>query len=162
VGRDVTTVLNVYLIAVENGLLENPDYSQLANDLDSDGVLGQIYDELKKNPCMAHLADELTYIALRVMASAIEWQNFSDEIYGGLMGDLADAMNMVNGLDTDFADRVESMTEYTMQYAEQYGMELPESLAEMAATAIVQQMGGMEDVTASDFEAFLRYYLGGH
>jgi hypothetical protein len=162
VGRDVTTVLNIYLIAVENGLLENPDYSQLANDLDSDGVLGQIYDELKKNPCMAHLADELTYIALRVMASAIEWQNFSDEIYGGLMGDLADAMNMVNGLDTDFADRVESMTEYTMQYAEQYGMELPESLAEMAATAIVQQMGGMEDVTASDFEAFLRYYLGGH
>ncbi len=161
VGRDVTTILKVYLIAVENGLLENPDYSQLANDLDSDGVLGQIYDELKKNPCMAHLADELTYIALRVMASAIEWQNFSDEIYGGLMGDLADAMNMVNGLDTDFADRVESMTEYTMQYAEQYGMELPETLAEMAATAIVQQMGGMEDVTASDFESFLKYYLGG-
>jgi hypothetical protein len=160
VGRDITTVLNIYLIAVESGLTGNPDREDLMATLDDGGVLDLIYAELLKNPCMAHLAAELSNTALRIMAEAIDWADFSSDVYKDLMGNLSEAMNLVNGMEgATFAEQVDSMTRYTMHYAEQYGVELPESMAKMAATAMVEQLAGNGNLTADHLEEFFNHYL---
>lgn len=160
VGRDITTVLNIYLIAVESGLTDNPDREDLMATLDDGGVLDLIYAELLKNPCMAHLAAELSNTALRIMAEAIDWADISSDVYKDLMGNLSEAMNLVNGMEgATFAEQVDTMTQYTMHYAEQYGVELPESMAKMAATAMVEQLAGNEKLTADHLEEFFNHYL---
>lgn len=162
-GRDITTILNIYVIAVEHGLADNPDSEQLLKTLEEGGVLDLIYAELKKNPCMAHLTDELGNTALRIMAATIDWANFTPEVYANLMDNLAEAMNLVNGMQgATFDQQVESMTRYAMHYAEQYGFELPEPMAEMAATAMVEQLSGSKSLDADAMDAFFSYYLNGN
>lgn len=162
VARDIGTLIRIYLIASEHGLLTSPDYGELAEQLDEGGVLGLIYDELMDNPCTAHLAGELTDMALRIMAKGIKWSGFNDAKLDSLMSDLSDAMNLVNGMGSTYEDRVASMKEYTLYYAEQYGVELPDSLAEMAAAALVDRLGESGgNVTAKDLSEIFDQYLNG-
>jgi hypothetical protein len=162
-GRDITTILNIYLIAVENGLTDNPDREQLMETLEEGGVLDLIYAELRKNPCMTHLCDELSNTALRIMASAIDWANFSPDVYDNLMNNLSEAMNLVNGMEgATFNQQVDSMTQYTMHYAQEYGFDIPESMAKMAATAMVEQLSGSGKLDAEALDEFFDYYLNGN
>jgi hypothetical protein len=161
-ARDISTLIRIYLIASEHGLLTSPDYGDLADQLDEGGVLGLIYDELMDNPCTAHLAGELTDMALRIMAKGIKWSGFNDAKLDSLMSDLSDAMNLVNGMGSTYEDRVASMKEYTLYYAEQYGVELPDSLAEMAAAALVDRLGESGGtVTEKDLSEIFDQYLNG-
>ncbi len=163
VGRDITTVLNVYLIAEESGLTANPDNDTLMSTLDEGGVLDRIYAELKKNPCMAHLASELSNTALRVMAEAIDWADFSSDVYRDLMENFSEAMNLVNDMEgATFAEQVDTMTRYTLLYAEQYGVNIPEGMAKMAATAMVEQLSGDGQLTADHLDEFFNHYLNGN
>ena len=162
VGRDVHTLIRIYLICHEEGLLTSPDYELLSKKLDEGDMLGQIYDELLKNPCTAHLAEELTNMALRIMAKGLKWSDFNAAQLENLMGDLSDAMNLVNGMGTSYEDQVESMKEYTLYYAQQYGVTLPESLAEMAAAALVDRLGGQNrPITGEDMEDIFDQYMKG-
>ena len=156
VSRDIGTLLRIYLIAVDNDLLVNPDYDELADSLDEGGVLNLIYDELVKNPCMAHLAGKLTDMSLRIMMSALEWSDISEQQMESLMGDLSDALNQINGQSGSAEERVETMKEYTMQYAEKYGIKVPPALAEMASVALIEKLGDRgSSLTSEDLWEFL-------
>jgi hypothetical protein len=161
-GRDITTLLRIYLIIVDSGLTTNPDRDSLMAALDEGGVMDKIYAELRKNPCMRPVEQELNNVALRIMAETIDWANFAPDTYRDLMASLSEAMNLVNGMEgATFDERVETHTEYTMHYAEQYGMELPESMAQMAATAMIQQLTTDGQLSADHLEEFFNHYLGG-
>ena len=160
-GRDITTLLHIYLIIVDSGLTDNPDRDSLVAALDEGGVMDAIYAELRKNPCMKPVEQELNNVALRIMAEAIDWANFAPDTYRDLMDNLSEAMNLVNGMeDASFDQRVETLTEYTLHYAEQYGVELPEGMAQMAATAMVEQLSTDGKLTADHLEEFFNHYLG--
>ena len=160
-GRDITTLLRVYLIIVDSGLAGNPDRDSLMAALDEGGVLDKIYAELRKNPCMRPVEEELSNVALRIMAEAIDWADFAPDTYRELMDDLSEAMNLINGMDgSDFDTKVETLTDYTLHYAEQYGVELPESMAKMAATAMIEQLSGEGTLTPEHLEKFFNHYLG--
>ena len=161
-ARDITTVLRIYLIIVDSGLTTNPDRDSLMAALDEGGVMDKIYAELRKNPCMRPVEQELNNVALRIMAETIDWANFAPDTYRDLMDSLSEAMNLVNGMEgATFDERVETLTEYTMHYAEQYGMELPESMAQMAATAMIQQLTTDGQLSADHLEEFFNHNLGG-
>ena len=160
-GRDITTLLRIYLIIVDSGLTTNPDRDSLMAALDEGGVMDKIYAELRKNPCMRPVEQELNNVALRIMAETIDWANFAPDTYRDLMDNLSEAMNLVNGMEgASFEERVESMTEYTLHYAEKYGVELPEGMAKMAATAMVEQLSGDGTLSADQLEEFFNHYLG--
>lgn len=160
-ARDITTILRVYLIIVESGLADNPDQESLNAALGDGGVLDRIYAELRKNPCMTPVVDELSNVSLRIMAEAIDWADFAPDTYRELMDEFADAMNFINDMENaGFDERVEALTDYTTRYAEEYGVELPEGLAHMVATAMVEQLGTGGTLTADQMEEFFNYYLG--
>jgi hypothetical protein len=109
---------------------------------------------------MAHLAAELSNTALRIMAEAIDWADISSDVYRDLMGNLSEAMNLVNGMEgASLTERVDTMTEYTLHYAEQYGVDIPESMARMAATAMVERLSGEGRLDADYLEDFFNQYL---
>jgi hypothetical protein len=109
---------------------------------------------------MAPLASELSNIALRIMAEAIDWADFSSDVYKDLMGNLSEAMNLVNGMEgSSFSEQVDTMTQYTLHYAEQYGVEIPEGMAKMAATAMVEQLAGEGPLTADKLDKFFKHYM---
>ena len=159
VGRDIETLLNIYLIAVDNELLTEPDYDELAGSLGEGGVLNLIYDELMKNPCMDHLAGKLTDMSLRIMMSAIEWSDISEHKLEGLMTDLSGALNEINTQSGTAEERVQYMKEYTLQYAEKYGIQVPPALAEMASVALLDKLGDRgSSLTSDDLWDFLREF----
>ena len=101
-------------------------------------------------------------MALRIMAKGLKWSDFNAAQLENLMGDLSDAMNLVNGMGTSYEDQVESMKEYTLYYAQQYGVTLPESLAEMAAAALVDRLGGQNrPITGEDMADIFDQYMKG-
>ena len=162
VGRDIRTMVRVYLICREEGLLNSPDYDTLSKKLDEGDMLGRIYDELLANPCTEHLAGELTNMALRIMAKGLRLSDFDSSQLDDLMGDLSDAMNLVNGMSSSYEEQVQSMKEYTLHYAEQYGITLPDSLAEMAAAALVDRLGGQDSpITGEDMADIFDQYMNG-
>jgi len=161
VGRDISTLLNVYLIAADYGLLSDMSYDELANSLEAEGVLDLIYNELLANPCMAHLASKMTDMALSLMASALEHADFDKSKLDGLMGDLTDALNRVKFSDMSNAERVEAMKKYALEYAHKYGIKLPNSLAEMAAVAFMEKLGGGGKITSDDLYDLLKHYAKG-
>jgi hypothetical protein len=108
---------------------------------------------------MAHLADELTNMALKIMASSIDWSKLDSKVVEGLMGDLSNAINEVGNMDTDRNGRVEAMKDYATQYAAQYGVELPDAFAEMAAIAMVDRFSGQGHVTPDEMAALFGAYL---
>ena len=95
------------------------------------------------------------------MAESINLADFAPETYRDLMDSLSEAMNLVNGMEgASFDERVETLTEYTMHYAEQYGVELPESMAKMAATAMIEQLTTDGQLSGDHLEEFFNHYWG--
>jgi hypothetical protein len=79
------------------------------------------------------------------------------------MNNLSEAMNLVNGMEgATFNQQVDSMTQYTMHYAQEYGFDIPESMAKMAATAMVEQLSGSGKLDAEALDEFFDYYLNGN
>lgn len=160
-ARDITTILNIYVIAVESGLLGSPDQETLMQAIDDGNVLDRIYTELRRNPCMEHLADELTGTAMRLMAKAIDWADFKPGQYEALLDDLTGAITDIGDLgDMSVDEQVGALTEQTIQIAAEYGITIPESMAEMAATTMLAELGSLEDLTPEDLESFLNHYTG--
>ncbi len=162
VARDITTIINIYVIAAESGLIGSPNQETLMEALDEGDVLDRIYTELRRNPCMAHLADRLTGTAMQLMAKAIDWADFKPGQYEALLGDLTGAITEIGEMgERSFEEQVGQLTDYTVQIAERYGIKIPESMAEMAATTMLSQLGSVEDLTAEDLEQFFNQYTGG-
>ena len=161
VGRDVGTIVSIFLIASDSGLLSNPSYDQLAASLDEDGVIQRIYDEILANPCTAPLADRMTDVAVEMMSSAIDFSNFDQTQLDGLMTHLSDAVNRANGMGSTNEERVNHMKDATLYYAEMYGVNVPDSLAEMAAVALIDKLGNKGDrVTPDDLRELFKVYAG--
>ncbi len=160
VSDDVKTLLGIYRIALEGGLLENPDMTRLMEVLEDGRLLNEIYAELELNPRMEHLVEHLTDATMEIMACSIDAAGLIPTENEALMDDLAEAVTLVNGMSgTDFAGRVNTMTDYAVHYAKQYGVELPTGMAQMGITAMMEQFSGQEKVTGSEMQAYFDYYI---
>ncbi len=159
VGADMTTIINIYLIAADAGLIGDPDTENLLEIIDKDNTIDKIYAELQKNPRMAHLCQEVTRTAMKLMATSIDWAGISNKDYGDLMSNLSEALNLVNGMkDASLDEQLGTLTDYTLHYANQYGVEMPGSIAQMAASTLLEQFGGSDRITADMLEDYLNYF----
>ncbi len=160
VSEDISTMLGIYFIALDNGLLDNPDTEELMLLLGEGSVLDDIYAELEHNPRMTGLVNQLTTATMQIMARAIHAVELPVATYDAYMDDLAEAVTLVNGMEgAEFADRVNTMTSYAVHYANQYGVSLPSSVAQMAVTAMMDQFSGRAYVPGREMKAYVEYFL---
>ncbi len=156
VGRDITTMLNVYQIILDYNIangMSNADFLTLLND---NAFMDRLYGELNKNPCMQPLTVQLVDTSLSVMSKAFNTANLTEEQRTQFMSLLAESVNRVNGMGgSSFDQKVEAMASDTVHYAKQYGIEIPEGVADMAATSMLQQLGEQKNMTAGQMQSFL-------
>ncbi len=163
VGRDISTLVDICIIASENGLMKKTvTYNELVACLERGGVIDLIYNEILDNPCTAPLANKMTDVAVHMMASAIDDAGFEKNKLKDLMTNLSDSMNRINRMDLSNAERVAHMKEYTKYYTEMYGIKMPGALAEMAAVAFVEKLGGANgQITADQIYSLFDVYIKG-
>jgi hypothetical protein len=126
----------------------------LAN-IDNNDTLDAVCAELQKNPRMAHITAAVYQMALRATASAIDLTLLGDD-YDALMENMADTWNTISRKSYDY--QVEYLTRNAQEYAADYGVDIPESAAQVTAQAIVEWFADDDEITASDIDYFINYY----
>ncbi len=159
VGRDIGTLLNIYVIFRESDLNGTIPENELANKLEAGELLDKIYQEMAKNPCMSYSSEMMLDSTLILMAKSIDLANLSDEDRLALLGYMTESLNKLNNDNTlTFETKVEQMTKVTIEAAEQYGIELPDGVSEMAVTSMLNQLVDQTEYTPEELDRFLTYY----
>lgn len=91
VGEDFTTLINVYIIAHEKGILLTENYKEMVEKANDTGALELIRQELSKNPRMSGISLETDSMGIKSLASALK--TFNIENYDGLMNNITNMLN---------------------------------------------------------------------
>ena len=154
VSADISTLLNLYVIVTEQGMIRNPDYEALVKKMGETTLMDDICNELEANPRTAYISDLLTDMIVRTVSSAINLSEVDEVEYEKLLVNLADSLNALK----DESDEVKKarMTEYIVQHADEYGVELPANMATVTAQYMVEEIDSSNgDVSTEEVKAFL-------
>ena len=156
VGEDLSTLLNVYLIAYENGILMSENYKDMLEKSKQTGALELIKKELKKNPRMASISLEIDNMTVSSLATAIQSVNLDnyDVLVGEISGVLNDAMRL------DGEERLNYIRRYTKGYIHDYGIDIGDDVVDEVTQRLVDEVmnksGG--EVSIDDIKAFRDNY----
>lgn len=152
---DVNTVLNILDILSDSQILSESNYQTMLTNIEENDTLDAVCAELQKNPRMAHITAAVYQMALKATASAIDLSLLGDD-YDALMENMADTWNTISRKSYDY--QVEYITRNAQEYAAEYGVEIPESAAQITAQAIAEWFADDDEITASDIDYFINYY----
>ena len=155
VGDDLSTLLNVYLIAYEHDVLVSENYKEMIEKAKVSGAFDLIKKELNKNPRMAGISVDIDTMGMKSIASAL--QSFNFENYDILMNDITSVLN--DAINRDNKERLDYVTEMTKQYIQQYGIDLGDDVAEEVAQRLVDELvDHRTSVTVEDLKEFWDKY----
>ena len=137
-SEDIETLLQVYIIISENKLLESGNYEELILHFSENDVINEICDVLEKNDRMKGIAKAVRNVTMNTVASAINSFKYDIAQYDMLMTNLAASLNELDGLTTE--QKVDAMTNNAMQYINDYGIEMPESVARVTAEQMINEL----------------------
>lgn len=136
VGDDLSTLLNVFLIAQENGILKSENYKEMLEKARMTGAFELIKAELSQNPRMAGLTADIDTMGIKSIASAIK--NFNSGNYETLMSDITGVLN--NAISLTGQERLDYVTNYTKNYIHRYGIGIGDDIAEETAKRLVDEL----------------------
>lgn len=136
VGDDLSTLLNVFIIAQENDILGSENYKDMLERAKMTGAFEKIKAELEKNPRMAGLTADIDTMGVKSIASALK--NFNSGNYETLMGDITGVLNTAMNLTGQ--DRLDYITNYTKNYIHQYGINIGDDVAEETAKKLAEEI----------------------
>ncbi len=153
---DLTTMKDVFAILIENDLLVgSSDYSEMLNKFGSEGVISQLMSTITANERMLPLADCITELSIRALASNIGIPENSEEVYGMLMQELADVLNGSQNAD---GDRAEEICDDVAKALGNHGISVEGEAASNISQSIVKDLGDKSHVTADDVSEFFAVY----
>lgn len=155
VGADLSSLLNVYLIAYENGILASENYKEMVEKAKSTGAFELIKQELNKNPRMAGISLDIDTMGVKTIASAL--QSFNFENYETLMGDITNTLN--NAMNLDGQEQLDYVTNLTKDYIHKYGIDVGDDVANEVAKRLIDELvDHREAVTVDDLKEFWDKY----
>lgn len=155
VGADLSTLLNVYLIAYENDILVSENYKEMIEKAKTTGAFDLIKKELSKNPRMANISLDIDTVGMKVIASAL--QSFNFENYDNLMTDITNVLN--NAMSLDSQERLDYVKNLTRDYIQRYGIDIGDDVADEVAQRLVEELiEHRTSVTVDDLKAFWDKY----
>ena len=137
-AEDIGTLLQVYVIISENKLLESGNYEELITHFSENPVIEQICQILESNPRMKYIAKAVRNVTMNTVASAINAIKYDAAQYDTLMMNLADSLNNMDGFTTQ--EKIDFMTNNAMQYINDYGIDMPESVARVTAEQLINEL----------------------
>lgn len=163
VGADLRTLLRVTSIITESGILDaTGDYTSLMSLLEDGTFIDDITKELNKNPRMSIVTDNLYQLAMRMVVkemNSIKLSELGLSDYDKLINDLTDQLNLTGGLDGEM--QKEQLKNYAVDYFGDYGMDVPDSVADMIIGEMVDQVKPEEDgiITSDQLKDFFDQYV---
>ena len=161
VKQDTITLIKIYALLIESGILENADnFSALIACIDEYDLLMKLNSELDKNPNMMPAKKEINRIAMTIISDRIHSDVYNSSKYNELTSSLADAINSITakGYGT-YEEELDAMTEYTLEYLKDYGIGVPNSVAEPIADIMLQGLSSGGTISSDQVENFLKNYL---
>ena len=156
VSEDVMTLLDVCRLLEESGIFVARRYNDYMNIL-SGTLLDDITVTLAENPRMADISENLYTMIMGTLVDTIKFDGYNVKEYMGLLSDISDVYNQLGVMKKE--KKVETLTGYVVEYLDEYGVDIPPSLATMVVSAMVdeaQKNGGEMDASFIDvfFESF--------
>ena len=164
VADDLATFIEVCALVVDSGILDaGGDYSELMSLLEDGVFIDRLTVVLSENPRMASLTDILYRTAMRSLVDTIKFDGYDVDEYKGLMENITGQLNRLQGQKTE--KKVETLTDYAVEYMGDYGVEVPEAVAEMVVSAMIKEIPEDENgyIDPSKVEEFFdKYYTSGN
>ena len=155
--EDISTLLQVYIIISENKMLDSGNYEELILHFSESDVINQICTVLEGNARMKAIAKAVRNVTMNTVASAINAFKYDIGQYDMLMSNLAHSINGLQGMSEQ--DKLSTMTQNTMQYVNDYGIEMPESIAQVTAQQILTELSDENgDVTPQRLQVLFDSY----
>lgn len=161
VGRNIHTMLEIYAIVVESGILrvDPTDYTQLMAVLEETSMIQRINKELSKNPDMAHI--DAYSIIMKAFASYVGDGSFLDSAQvEQLVSDIADCISDVNLLDEPFEIRAGAFADDLQKLLEENGLNVSYAFCQSIAEQFLNELP-RENVSREDIDRLLQQYRTG-
>ena len=96
---------------------------------------------------------------MKTLVKTIKFDGYDIDEYDNLINDITDQFNRMQGQKDD--KKIATITDYTVQYISDYGVDVPDSVARMIVSAMVEEItpdssGYIDPSQISDF--FDKYY----
>ena len=154
ISADLETMKDIFAILIENDMLNMEGDQDTLDKLSESGVIGELIVVVNKNERMAPLADEITLLSIRTLASNLGLPADSQENYDNLMNSIAGILNDSKN-DTDRAEAIKPQLKETF---EKYGIKVSGEASDNITESIIADLGGLEGVTADDVQEFFTVY----
>ena len=155
VGADLSTLLNVYLIAHENGILVSENYKEMIERAKSTGAFDLIKKELNKNPRMASISGDIDTMGMKSIATAIQTFNF--ENYESLMGNMTDILN--NAAKLSDQEQLDYVSNLAKDYINKYGIDIGDDIVDEIAERLIDEvLDNKSTVTIDQIKEFWDKY----
>ena len=156
VTADLRTMADVLGIIVETDLMSDSDAESMLKKLSEGNVTSRLIIAINKNQRMAPLADEITKMSVRTLASTIGIPADAAERYDLLMEDIAESLSNTRGM--ELSARVELVTPEISKALDTYGVDVTDEAATNIAEGLIEDFGDVNYVEASDVEEFFLVY----
>ena len=156
-----TTLLKIYAVILDSGVIRVniTDYDETMAFLTEHDMLDQLTEILDQNPYMSGV--NISSIAMTALSHHLMLYNYDAEKVDVLADGIADAINTVNikGYG-EYEEKLKALAEYTVKYTNDYGVTVPEEVAELVAHEFFTSVSDIEgDVTAENvIEIFEKYF----
>lgn len=155
VGADLSTLLNVYLIAYENDILVSENYKEMLEKAKATGAFDLIKNELSKNPRMSGISLEIDTMGMKSIATALQSYNF--ENYEALMSNITNILN--NATQLNGQEQLDYISKLTKEYINEHGIDIGDDVVSEISERLVDELIDSKDsVTVDDLKAFWDKY----
>ena len=152
---DLTTVVDVAGIVVESNILNESDYNAILAKI-GDGLVSDLLIAVTANSRMHPVADEITVLSIRVLATELGVLADENERYDNLMQSVAAVLNDSRQLAAD--ERRVKMIEDLDTVMDNYGVKIEGEALENVVDGLVADFGDKTNVSETDVTEFFMIY----
>ena len=157
VASDMTTLIELYLLFLDEGIIDNTDYADLLSLFGDDGFLNDIKRILKKNPRMAAIADAVDELTVSMITSALIDGGIGEGELNVIMEDISEAVNGVRHLPRD--EQIDIIKGTAYDAIKNSGLDVPMDMVEVTVEQLVDDIGATSgDITPDTIRAFFEKY----
>ncbi len=157
VANDMTTLIELYLLFLEEGIIDNTNYVDLLSLFGDDSFLNDIKRILKKNPRMADIADAVDDLTVSMITAAVIDGGIGEGELNIIMEDISDAVNEVRHLPRE--DQIDFIKSTAYEAIRNSGLDVPEDMVEVTVEKLVDDIGATSgDITPDTIRAFFEKY----
>jgi flagellar motor switch protein FliM len=141
---------------LDSNLMSENDYNELLFNYEENDTFKKLCDEMMKNPRTQTIPKQVTAMTVNIAAQAFSTLLTEDE-YDKVAINIATQFNDISSI-PDRDTKVTVLSQKTQDVAGEYNVNMPESVADATADALVSQFQDREQINSKDVHSFLEQY----